>query len=300
VRAEQVAYLASRTMGVVASVAVRAGQRVAAGQLLLKIEANDAAARLDAARSAVNGARERLELAEITWRRYQGLYARAAVSRQEYDQAAASRRQAAAEYERARAQAAEAAVVRDFERLSAPFAGTITRRLVDAGSLAAPGQVLLELESAAPAHLEAAVNEAFSGRLRLGQRLAFEVAGRRAFGLVSEVNPAIDPASRSFLIKVKPESALEAETGAFARIFLPQSSRRALVAPETALVWRGQLAGVYVLDAQQRLRYRIVRPGEPTVQGREILAGLRPGETVVSGGLEHVVEGARLAGVGKS
>ena len=85
VRAEQVARLASRTMGVVERVEVQAGQRVAAGQLLLTIEANDAAARLAAARSAVDSARERLDLAEITWRRYQGLYARSAVSRQDYD-----------------------------------------------------------------------------------------------------------------------------------------------------------------------------------------------------------------------
>jgi len=295
VKAEDVAQLASRTTGLVRTVVVRAGDPVRAGQVLITIEAQDAAARAQAAANAVLSAQERLKLTDITWRRFQGLYARAAISRQEYDVAAANRQQAAAELARARAQAEEARLVRDFDRIRAPFDGRVTRRLVDPGSLAAPTQVLLEVEAAGQRHVEAAINETFSARLRLGQSIDLVLGERRLSGRILEINPAIDPATRTFSIKISLNQApLVPASGQFARVYLPQSRKLALVVPEQSLVRRGQLWGVYVVDHSGSLRYRLVRPGLAVDGGREILSGLRPGERIAASGLERIEDGALI------
>jgi len=295
VRAEDVALLASRTTGLVRKVAVNAGDQVRAGQVLITIEAQDAAARASAAENAVKSAQERLKLTDITWRRFHGLYASSAISRQEYDVAAANRQQASADLARAQSQADEARAVRDFDRIRAPFDGTVTRRMVDPGSLAAPTQVLLEIEAAGQRHVEAAVNEAYRERLRVGQEIELTLGQRRIVGRVYEINPAIDPATRTFTVKVGlDQSQLGAASGQFARIYLPSRDKLTLVVPEQTLVRRGQLWGVYVADRSGRLRYRLVRPGLPVNGGREILAGLRSGERVAINGLERIQDGALL------
>jgi multidrug efflux pump subunit AcrA (membrane-fusion protein) len=67
--------------------------------------------------------------------------------------------------------------------------------------------------------------------------------------------------------------------------------------PETALVRRGQIDGVFVLDAGERLAYRIVDIGRETSPGRrEILSGLSPGERIAVGGVERATDGARVTG----
>lgn len=295
VRAEDVALLASRTTGIVSKVAVKAGDSVRAGQVLITIEARDADARADAAANAVRSAQERLRLADITWRRFKGLYASSAVSRQEYDVAVANRQQASADLARTQAQAEEARLVSDFDRIRAPFDGTVTRRLVDPGSLAAPTQVLLEVEAAGAMHVEAAINEAFLTRLRVGQNLNLGLGALRSVGRIYEINPAIDPATRTFTIKISLDKSQKyAASGQFVRVYLPQDQKLALVAPEQSLVRRGQLWGVYVVDQDGRLRYRLVRPGQPVEGGREVLAGLRVGERVAISGLERIEDGALI------
>ena len=101
----------------------------------------------------------------------------------------------------------------------------------------------------------------------------------------------MDAASRSFLVKVAlPRAALK--TGMYSKIRFPLGERQAVLLPQESLVDKGQLTGVYVMDANKKLWYRLVRTGRKENGRVEIVSGVQPGEYVVVRGVEAVSDGA--------
>jgi RND family efflux transporter MFP subunit len=303
------AALAARIDGRVAAIAVRVGEQVRAGQLLVTIEDNQAGAglaqaqaALSGARSAVSAAEARLALAEKTAERYRRLAAAEAVTRQELDRVeaelqVAGQDLAAAQAAVARSQAARAAATEEvaYSRVLAPFAGQVVRREVEAGSTVQPGTPLLVLDQLGRAQVRAQIPESRIDRLRLAGEVLVEVpslgASWRAH--VVEIAPAADPRSRSFLVKAQLPEGLEVASGLFARLYLPSEAETALLIPQSALVQRGQLHGVYtVLDGL--LHYRLVKTGRELNGQVEILSGLRTGETIVVEGVRQARHGAKV------
>ncbi len=174
VRARTSAVIAAKLLGYVREVKVQAGDRVQAGQLLVTLDARDldvnsrkAEAALDEVRGAVPeadhataGAKVNLDLAQTTFNRMQELWNKKSISNQEFDESSAKLKAAQAAYEMARArrtqldtQAARvqqdvrsAEVARSYAEITAPFAGVVTAKSVDPGTLAVPGAPLLTIE----------------------------------------------------------------------------------------------------------------------------------------------------------
>jgi multidrug efflux pump subunit AcrA (membrane-fusion protein) len=105
---------------------------------------------------------------------------------------------------------------------------------------------------------------------------------RELKGKVIEIVPAADPASRSFLVKVELPSNPALRSGLFGRAQFARGARTALLVPRTAVVERGQLQGIYVLDQNRIAGLRYITLGKPAAQQVEVLAGLQSGETLVS------------------
>jgi len=172
VRSVQRATLAAKVMGTVADLPVTLGQRVATGELLLKLSAPEIDARVAQARAQLNVAARDLE-------RERTLLAKGASTtdlvRSLEDRAAG-----------AAAQLREAETMLGYTELRAPFAGVIARKFVDAGDLAAPGQPLLGLDGLDGFQIDAAVPDSLAGTLASGQTLAVSVpsTGRRFTGMV--------------------------------------------------------------------------------------------------------------------
>ena len=296
VRADRSAVVAARIMGVVARLPVREGDRVRAGQTLAVLDSQELAHRVRGAEMALAAAREHQALADTTWKRYRSLYEEKALTTQEMDQIAAQRKVAASEVERARAGAAEARTYEAFTVLKAPFAGMVTSRAVSEGGLVGPGQPLFTLEDTASLYVEAFVDEGRLGQLRKGQTLQvfFDPSKAPVAGKIREVVPAVDPRTRTFMVKVTvPAAGLQ--SGRFARLVFAVGKKDAVLIPAVAVVARGQLTGVYTVAPDGILAYRIVKTGRGGIDGRtEILSGLRPGEALVVAGLERAVDGGVL------
>jgi multidrug efflux pump subunit AcrA (membrane-fusion protein) len=259
------------------------------------------------------------ELASATHERFKALLDGRAVSRQEYEQVAAQERIAqgavaqaegaigqagagVAQAESAVAQAAsaveEARTWLAFAEVHAPAAGRVVARRIDAGSMAAPGVPLFTIEQAGALRLEVPVDGALSGAVTRGSLLtvSVEAAGFNGSVPVTEVVGAADPVTRTFLVKADLPQQPGLRSGQYARVSLALGTRNAVTVPETALVRRGQLDGVFVVEAGDRLAYRIVQPGNQTAPGRRaILAGLSAGERIAVAGVERAVDGARVA-----
>ncbi len=300
--------LVARTDGQVLRIRVREGEQVKAGQALLEIAGNAGAARLREAESAVAEIRQALAaseaalmLASQTHARYRQLFANQAVTPQEMDQVSAGLEQARRERQRVAASLERGLAARDAARttaelniLQAPFAARVVRRMVDEGATVLPGTPLLELDRLGAWQVRAEVPEAFAGKLTSGDTVTVEVPtlGRTFAARLTEVQ-AVDPASHSFGIKAVPTEDIPLAAGLFARILLTSAAHSAILIPAAAIAERGQLTGVFTAR-DGRLHWRLVRTGRQFDDRVEILAGLRAGERIVTGGIERARDGALL------
>ena len=120
------------------------------------------------------------------------------------------------------------------------------------------------------------------------------LAAHREISLMDEIVPASDPGSRTQLVKISLDSRPGLRTGTFGRALFTIGEREALLVPAAALVRRGQLVGVFVLDEKNVARYRLVTTGATFPGGVEILSGLGAGEKIVVAGAERVIDGSRV------
>lgn len=261
--------------------------------------------RIEAAEANLRGARAERDLAQTLYERQEKLFATGDVPRQNRDVAetrlkaaeaaleAAERQLAAEQAELVRAQsqvavgyqrrrAAETQVAQT--QIVAPFAGRIAARLVDPGALAAPGVPLLVLESAGALRAVADVETEQAATLRLGQTLQVELpSGEAIAGTLVEQSPAADPVTRTVTIKVELPPTANTYSGMFVRVVIPRDTRDVLTVPAVAVDEHGGLQSVFVVDAGNVVRRRIVTVGERFGDRLEVLTGLREGETVVFG-----------------
>jgi len=287
--------LAARIDGRVGRLAVKVGAPVKAGQLLLTIEQNTVNDRLAEAQGGREAAAARLDLAEKTYQRYARLAKAEAVTPQELDRVTAEREQARQNFQAASAGVAQARTGAAYNQVTAPYAGTIAEQLVKSGSTVMPGTPLLVIERSGIPQARIAVPEALVGQIALGETMQLEIPAlqRTISGTVSEVQPVSDPATRSFGVKLSLPADATLTPGLFVRAHRPTAIGSALLVPMSALIQRGQLTGVYVVEANI-LHFRLVTSGAQLGDQVEILSGLSAGETIVSGDVQRARSGARV------
>ena len=297
VRSDNTSTVASRAMGVVTSLLVREGDTVKAGQVLLVIDDRDAASRVRAANMAVESAKQNKSLAESTWRRYKNMFDEKALSRQEMEQIETQKKVAEAEYERTVAMAQEAKTYLSFTRITAPVPGRVTQKHIDAGSMVSPGVPLLVIEGGGGSYIEASVDAGLGDKVKTGLvvEAVVETLNEPITGTIREVFPSVDPLSRTFMIKVGLKDA-RPRSGLFARVRIPVGKREAILVPNQAIVRKGQLTGVYVVDSQGTVIYRLIRTGNTSARGTEILSGLTVNDRIIISGTERVTDGDILMG----
>ena len=296
VKAKTVSIIASRMMGSVTSIRVKEGDRVGAGQLLLTIDDRDVAQRVKAAEKGLEAARQHRSLSDITYQRYKNLYDDKALAGQELDQVETQKKVSDLEYERAKAMADEARIYQGFARITSPASGVVTEKKIEVGSMAVPGMPVLTVEDNSAYRVEVNVDEKLADTMKTGMEAAVFIGtlNREFAGKVTEVVPSIDPLSRSFLVKIA-ISGKDLKNGYFAKVSIPTGKKQALLVPKKAVAARGQLTGVYVVDKNSVIAYRLVREGKSYGDRVEILSGLNPGDTVIVAGVERAVDGGMIS-----
>jgi len=311
VKAKTASVVAARMMGTVTMIEVKEGDRVKAGQLLLALDDRDVRQKINAAQAglaeaenAVASAAKQKELARITYERFKNLFDGKALTQQELDEAETRMKVAEHEYERygemvkrARAGLAEAKVYQDFTRVSSPVEGVVSTKQIELGTMAMPGVPLFTIEDNSSFRLEIGVNETLVDRLAQGLPVAVTIpaTGMALEGKISDVVPAVDPRTRNFLVKIDLESP-GLQSGMYANVRIPVGKRPAILLPHDIIVEKGQLNGVYTVDGNNVITYRLVRLGRLYGDKREILAGLQPGDKVITGGVDRAVDGGLLQG----
>jgi RND family efflux transporter MFP subunit len=276
------ASLAARVLGVVKRVRVDEGDRVAAGDVLVEIDAGELGARGAAARRRVEVAEAQLAQARRELARSQALQEKEAATAVEVERAESSVEVAEAALAAARQGAVGEATMASYTVLRAPFDGRVAGRHVDPGDLATPGLVLLDLEAEGRFRLEAPVDERLGSRLAPGEpvEVAVDALGETLAASVAEVEPTADAASRTLLVKLDLPDRPGLRTGLFGRARLVVGRRSGVSVPLAAVQRVGGLATVRVVG-QERAVTRHVRLGSELGADRvEILSGVAAGERV--------------------
>lgn len=254
--------VATRTSGIVREVNVDVGSEVRPGQVLVALESGDVAAGIASARAQAG-------LARKSYERIEPLEEDGAATPQELDEAEARLLSAEAAVRQAESQL-------DYVRLSAPIRGVVTERRVDPGDLVVPGQPALTIASTADLEVEADLPGERIGLVEPGA-VAVVIdprSGARAAVRVTRVVPALVGSSRRFRVEAAfvgapPDGLLPGE---FARLEVEPPGARTRWIPADAIVRRGQMTGVYVVEGDT-LRLRWVRLGRHRVGAVEMLAG---------------------------
>ncbi len=304
--------LSGKVMGTVVSVNVDEGQQAKKGQLLvalsqLQINADHdrALAALEEARrgqttaeASVRVAKANADLAKNTYERYQTLVSGESASPQELDEVKAKYEAAMAAVAQAeamlagakkrvvgaRAMADAAGATAQDMFVHAPYDGVIIEKLVEPGDLVSPGRPLLRLEGFEGYRVVFVLEETRIQAVRVGQVLAVEIeslADSKVQGTVESISPVADVATRSVEVKLALPSIPDLRSGFFARVFIPGGTTKILRIPKSAIVQNGQLTGVYKVDNEGLLRFRLVRTGRYADGQAEILSGMKADERYV-------------------
>lgn len=298
VEAVRHASLATPVSGAVIRLDVRAGDRVAAGQLLLQLDTRAATQTAAAGAAQAQAARAALDVAGQELQRQRQLRDAGFISAAAFERAEAEFRAARAQAQAALAQAGAARAVAALHELRAPFSGVVSEVAVVQGDMALPARPLVSLYDPSVLRISAAVPAsvaaALSGRADAQAELALPGAARAMVPLPAlELLPAADPATHTRTVRALLPAVPGLVPGSFARLHVPAASAASSAAvgaasaggswwlPESALVRRGDLSAVYVLAADGRVLLRQVRTGRSEPGQVEIIAGLRGSEAVI-------------------
>jgi RND family efflux transporter MFP subunit len=278
VQSRQRAEIGPKISARVEAIDVVPGSVVSQGELLVRLDDREIQARLDQASAT-------LEQAENDLRRFTGLLEQESVTQAEFDSVQARARVA-------RAAKVEAETMLAYTRITAPFDGVITHKRAEVGDLAQPGRALVVLEDPDALRLDADVPEALITAVEPGAELLVTVASLPTPipGRVSEIAPAADPQSRTFRVKLDLPASEALRLGQFGRVAVPVAGSTALTVPSGAVVVRGQMEIVFVVEAD-KARLRLVKTGKRLGDRVELLSGIDLGEQVITDGLKGLKDG---------
>ena len=281
VQAKLRSVIEAKVSGKISQMLVVPGQKVKHGEPLATVEAHEVQSRLDQALAV-------RQQAEGDMKRFASLLEQKILSQSEYDGAQSK-------FKVADAAVKEAETLLSYTKVTAPFDGTVTRKHADVGDLAAPGKPLLEMEDSTALRLEADVPEAVVGKLSLGDKLPVHISALETEieGVITEISPAADPGSRTFLVKLDLPAQASLRAGQFGRVAMPVGEAVALRVPASAIVQRGQMEMVFVVS-DNKAQLRLVKTGKRISDEVELVSGVGSGEKVVVENAESLQDGQPL------
>jgi RND family efflux transporter MFP subunit len=270
VEAVKQATIAAQVQGRVVEVRADAGQRVKKGELLMRIDAREFAENAAAAQA-------QYVQAKANYERMKDLFAQKFVSSAALDKAEA-------DYKAAEAAAGASGASFSHTNITAPVSGIVAQRFTELGEMAAPGKPLITVYDPKGLRVIANIPQYKLAEIRKGLRakLEFPETGQWIDAIRVEILPTADARSHTVTARLYlPDNVAGVIPGMAARAHFVVGSGKKLTVPPAAVLRRGEVTAVYVIDAQNQPHLRQIRLGETLGNGEaEVLAGLSGGERV--------------------
>lgn len=281
VEAVNQATISAQTSGRVIELPYDVNDTVAEGDVIVRFTDVEQKSAKSRAQSQITSAQASYDEAQASYKRIAEVYERKLVAKAQLDQERARRDSAKAALDAARAQLSEVGQQMDYTAVRAPYPGIVTERFVQIGESVRPGQPLLSVVSLKDLRVSVQVPQSAIGPIRTAQAADVLLAGdgsQRVAASKVTVFPYADPATHTFTVRFElPAGNIGLFPGMTVKAAFATGEAKRLLIPTTALVVRGELQGIYVVDGAN-VRLRQIRSGHPFADSVEILAGLVAGE----------------------
>lgn len=294
--------VSSQASGRIATLVVKAGDKVKAGQLLASIDDRETQTGVQRSQAQVAQAQAELRNAQANFDRTRDLQSKGFVSAAALDTADAQLKGALAGRDQAGAGARQSALAQGFTRVTAPYDGWVLQTHVEAGDLAVPGKPLLTLY--APLPIRAVVQVPVSRSGAAGAAGAVEVLLQNGEGAAQWVRPVssstvptADPVSQTieWRLELPAQAAKTLLPGQQVRVRFTGSQINRMVVPSSAVLRRGELTAVYVVSGKGFVLKAVRLGADHGAQGVEVAAGLMAGDRVALDPVRAGLAGAQPA-----
>lgn len=283
------------------------GAHVSAGEILATIEAPEVDQQVQEAQAQLKQATATLALAESDLDRWKSLAHDSAVSQQELDQKTAAYQASAATANAQRANLQRLTSVQGYSRVTAPFAGVVTARNVDVGTLVSPGTSgagtggagLFRVSQTDTMRVYVNVPQSLVPSIHVGQSASVSLSeqqGRTYTGRVARTSDALDPATRTLLVEVDVANTDHSLlSGSFVQVGLTTAGMQpAIVVPANALLVNATGTQVIVVDDHNVAHYHKVTVGRDYGATVEILSGVDEGAIVALNPSDQIRDGHQI------
>lgn len=294
VEAAQKSTLSAQVSGRIEVINFDVDDTVNVGDVILRIRDNEYQARLQKALATLAEAKAGLNDAKLEYERASGMVKKKLISQSSFDKIKANRQTAEARVAASEASIAEAQEQLNNTVIRAPYSGVVVERHIELGETTHIGQKImtgfslqnLRVSVYVPQSLINAVRSHRSARvILLDGQSTIETESLTIF-------PYADSENHAFQVRANLKQYDQAlYPGMLVKIAFIIDNTQRLMIPRSALVNRSEVAGVYVIDEQQKLAFRQVRPGHSFDDKIEILSGLEVGEKIA---LQPVLAGIAL------
>lgn len=284
VEAVDQATLSAQTAGRVLELPFDVNDRVKAGQVLVRFTDVEQVSGQRRASAGLSAAQAELRDAQAAFRRAEELLGRQLIARAAFDQAKARREAAQAALAAAQASVREAGEQVDYTVIRAPYSGILTERFVKVGESVRPGQPLVAGLSLSKLRVQVDVPQRDVTAIRQHAKAAVVLDdGQRIIAEKVIVFPIADPQTHSVKVRVElPEAETGLQPGMTVKVAFTIGESPRLLVPVSAILQRGEVSAVYVVDGNNRVSLRQLRLGERFGDAIEILAGLQAGERIAT------------------
>lgn len=275
--------LAAQVSGRVAAVYFDAGDTVKAGEVIIRLSAQELSAAVAGSQAQVAQANANLANARANFERQQQLFQQKFISQAALDRATSEFRAAEATSLAARAGVGQSAALSGYTTIVAPFSGVVSARLVEIGETVTPGKPLMTGFDPKDMRVIANIPQYKLAEVKAAPGVSVEIPSLNKWITATGVTvlPAADSATHTVKVRIDMPTLLDGVIpGMFVRAHFSVGSVRKLVIPASAVVRRSEITAVYVVKNDQ-VSLRQVRLGMPDARGKiEVLAGLNPGEVI--------------------
>ena len=274
----------STISGFIQEIAVREGDRIEAGDLLVRIDPSKVKRAIAQAEATLAAARAELEDANDDVRKYRVLVESESISDERLRKAVLRQKRTRAELRKAEAELQSQRVDLDYIEIRSPATAQVAKRLMSVGDLSLPGNPILHLESLQGIEFVTHVPETILIQLQSGQPVSIQLDGlqREVAGEITAIVQSQDPVTRSGKVKVLLSGLTDVMPGMFGRASFITGTDTLLTVPESSLVTRAGVEGVFIITQGDAVRFVSVRTGARWGDRRIIRAGLRPEDRVLS------------------
>lgn len=291
IEAGQTANISTRVMGYITKIDVKVGDRVSKGQPLATISNDDILAKRAQVDAMIAEANAGYQNAQKDYDRFTALYKQQSASAKELDNITLQYHSAKARLEAAKQQRREVNAMMSYTNLTAPFAGTVTQKMVDAGSMASPGMPLLTIEQRRSYQVRASVPESEISLIKENTPVTINIDAihKSIKGTIAQISQSSENSGGQYLIKATiPDNEKKGLfAGMYANVTIPVTQpvktnvSDQVMVPLAAVQYKDQLTGLYTIGSNHTALLRWVRLGRTQGNQVEVLSGLAANEPFI-------------------